>query len=620
MEPWKRSIRCAINDEFITPFPPQEKVATEIRLKMIHTAPVIRVVCHAILDGNSHYFPMREYQEGKKKVFTGSVPPSNERKWYFSFQIETSEGWFFATRKGILPFHPSLSIMWSIDTGLESDDWVPGSTFYQIFPDRFRNGNRTIGVRTDEYEFDGHRTKELSQDEIPPTYQDGWCLDFYNGDLKGIAQSIDHLLDMGITAVYLNPIFSAKTNHRYDCIDFFHVDEHLGGDEALAMLSKRLHEVGIRLMVDISINHSGVEHPWFKKAKEDPQSPEADFYYRDGAENFVFWEDVHTLPQLNYSSEKLRQIMYRGKDSVIRKFLRPPFSIDAWRFDVGTDTGRRGEDQFCHQIWREVRKAIKEESRQTYIIGEAWEDASSYIQGDQWDSAMNYFGSGRLLRRWYGQQDTYLMSNWGHSDESGRPLTGRELSDAIAQHLLSIPEQLVHRQFNLLDSHDTMRLHNHKRIFDWGLYEGIVMLLFVLPGVPNVYYGDEIGIDGTIESNEGARYPMRWDKRVWDQRFVDLYGRLGKMRKDSPLFAYGDWKTIWYDDTTVVFSRVYREEGLLMVLNRSDLAKTVSLDLQDMVISTIREWESEEEVPMDNGHFTWNVNPHKSHLFLFRTY
>jgi alpha-glucosidase len=617
MEPWIGSIRCSVTDEFIQPFPVQKGVATEVRLKMVHDAPVIRVVCHAVLDGKSYHFPTNQHVVGKRKIFVASVPPSNERIWYFSFQLETPQGWFFATRKGLLSFHPSIATMYGVDTELESDDWVPGSTFYQIFPDRFLGMNPDLGVRTGEYIFDGHHTRELSVDEVPPAYEDGWCLDFYNGDLKGIAQSIDHLLDMGITAVYLNPIFSAKTNHRYDCTDFFHVDEHLGGDLALAHLSEQLHNAGIRIIVDISINHSGIEHPWFKKAQKDPNSHEADFYYRDEAGNFIYWENVHTLPQLNYSSDRLRHIMYRGNDSVLRKFLRPPFSIDGWRFDVGTDTGRRGEDQFCHQIWKEVRSAIKEVNKQSYIIGEAWEDASVYIQGDQWDSAMNYFGSGRLLRRWYGQQDTYLMSNWGHSDETGRALTGKELSDAIAQHLLSIPEQLIPRQFNLIDSHDTMRLHNHKRIFDWNLYEGIVMLLFVLPGVPSVYYGDEIGLDGTIGSNEGARYPMQWNKRKWDQRFVDLYRRLGNLRKDSPLFAYGDWHTLWYDDTTVVFSRIYRSEGMIIMLNRSDSEKDISIDLRHLYITHMKEWKSKDTVPLHEGIFAWQVKERKSHLFLF---
>lgn len=617
MKTWIKSIRCTVNDEFINPFPVQKSKDTEVKLKMVSEAPVKTVVCHAVLNGNSCYFSMQGTIVGHYLEFATHIPPSNERKWYFSFQIETEDGWIFFTRRGVLSFHPLISAMFCIDTGLQSDEWVPGSTFYQIFPDRFRNGNKAIGVKTNEYTFDGHHTNALSENTNPPSYQEGWCLDFYNGDLDGIGQAIDHFLELGITAIYLNPIFSGKTNHRYDCTDFFHVDDHLGGDEALAELSKRLHDVGIRLMLDVSINHSGVEHPWFKRALKNPSAPEAEFYYRNESGDFVFWEGVHTLPQLNYSCTELRETMYRGSHAVLRKFLRQPFFIDAWRFDVGTDTGRNGEDQFCHQIWREVRTAIKEENPETYIIGEAWEDATSFIQGDQWDSAMNYFGSGRLLRRWYGQQETYLMSNWGHSDETGRPLTGKELSDAIAQHLEAIPDQLIPRQFNLIDSHDTMRLHNHGRIFDWDLYQGIVMLLYVLPGVPNIYYGDEVGLPGTIESNEGARYRMQWDKEKWDLRFFNLYKRLGALRKGSVLLAQGDWHTEWYDETTVIFSRVYRSDGLLIVLNRSLNKKLLSIDLHHLRIERIEDWESGDSLPLKDGILSWNVAPKKSHIFLF---
>ncbi len=426
MQTWLKSIRCAVNDEFISPFPVEKGKATTVKVKMDSEQSIKKVICHAVLDGNSHYFAMEAIQLGMQTLYTAVIPPAHEARWYFSFQIETTTGWYFATRRGVQTFHPSIQAEFCIDTDLQLDDWVPGSTFYQIFVDRFRNANPQLGVKTGEYTFDDHTTKALSVAEIPPSYQEGWCLDFYNGDLAGIAQSIDHFRELGVTALYLNPIFAAKTNHRYDCTDFFHVDEHLGGDEALIALREQLHAAGIALMLDISINHSGIEHPWFIEAKTNPGSPEADFYYRDENGNFVFWEDVHTLAQLNYSSASLRHTMYKGADSVLRKFLRPPFSIDAWRFDVGTDTGRYGTDQYCHEIWQEVRAAVKEERPHTYIIGEAWEDASSYLQGDQWDSAMNYVGSGRLLRRWYGQQDTYLMQNWGHSDEVGRPLTGKE--------------------------------------------------------------------------------------------------------------------------------------------------------------------------------------------------
>lgn len=614
---WKKSIRSGVTEEFIRPFPVVKNRATEVSVKMVVESPVTQVICHTVQDGKSHYYTMEGSVEGPFIVYRTMVSPSYESRWYFSFQIETEGQWVFADRRSVQGFHPGLSTQYCVDTGLMLDNWVPGSTFYQIFPDRFRSGNAELGVKTGEYQFDGHSTIALASDTIPPSYETAHCLDFYNGDLEGIAQSIDHFKQLGVTALYLNPIFSAKTNHRYDCTDFYHVDEHLGGDQTLAELSRRLHEAGIRLMLDISINHCGLEHPWFQEALEDPDSAMAKFFYKTENGEFVYWEQVKTLPQLNYGNSQVRDVMYRSESSAVQRFLQEPFSIDAWRFDVGSDTGRYKEDQLSHKIWQEVRTVVKERNPNAYIIGEEWEDASAYVQGDQWDSAMNYFGSARLLRRWCGQQDTYLMTQWGHSDEKGRPLTGNELSAAIDQHLSGIIDQLVPRQFNLIDSHDTMRFHNHESVFSWPLYEGIVMMLFVMPGVPSIYYGDEVGLSGTIESNEGARYPMQWDRQKWDMRFFSLYSRLGNLRKGNAVFEHGDWHTEWCDETTVVFSRVHRSNGLLMILNRGESERDVELSLEHRKIAYVEEWESGSRVPIQNGMLTWHLMPHKSSIMLF---
>ena len=618
---WKKSIRSGVVPEYLTPFPPVAGVSTTVAISIATHAPVVKIICHALLDGRSSYFPMHRAQQGQVfDRYEAHIHPPVQPCWKFSFQIETEQGWYFATRTGLQVYHPSEARMYSVDPSIEASSWVAGSTFYQIFPDRFRKGDPSIDIETHEYTFDGGTTRALNWDEEPLSYKEGRCLDFYNGDLKGIEEAIPHFKALGITALYLTPIFRAKTNHRYDCTDYFTVDEHLGGDEALIQLCKSLHKANIHVLLDVSINHTGIDHPWYKKALKDKNSTESEFYYRKGDGTFVFWQHVHTLPQLNYSNQALRDRMYRKSDSVVRKYLQEPYAIDGWRFDVGTDTGRHETDQFCHEIWQEVRVAIKKTNTDAYYIGEAWEDAAAYLQGDQWDSAMNYFGSGRLLRRWYGQQDTFLMANWGHSDESGRPLSGFALSEAIKQHLYAIPDQLVPLQFNLIDSHDTMRLHNHTRIFDWELYRGVVMLLYLLPGVPSVYYGDEVGLKGTIESNEGARYPMQWDETEWNQRFYDLYKRLGELRKTHAWAAYGDWQTEYIAHETVMFSRTYQGEGVFMVLNRGSTEQTIRVNVEHLGIKKIGEWESGQEPNWDNESLEIELGAKQSKMFLYTCY
>ncbi len=576
------------------------------------------LVCNVLADGRTHRYQMHRIPTNGTYFdrYEAIVQPPQVQPWRFYFELNTDEGFWFYTRYGLQVFHPSETKAFQVDSSLVLADWVPQSTFYQIFVDRFKKGSPELGVKDGEYTFDGHQTKELAFGDTPLEYPQGWCLDFYNGDLQGIIDAIPHFHALGVTALYLNPIFRARTNHRYDCTDFFHVDEHLGGDKALIALIEALHAVGMRLMLDVSINHTGIDHPWFINAMKNPMSEEAGFYYRNADGSFAYWAGVHTLPQLNYASGKLRELIWKDSDSVVRRYLKPPFGIDAWRFDVGTETGRNGEHQFCHEIWHEVCKAIKETNQKTYVIGEAWEDASSYIKGDQWDSAMNYFGSGRLLRRWYGQQDTYLMSSWGHSDESAKPLTGNELSDAIDQHLYSIPDQLVYQQFNLIDSHDTARLHNHHRIFDWELYRGVIMLLFILPGTPSVYYGDEIGLDGHMYNNEGARHSMEWDETKWNRRFFQLYRDLGLLRKNHPCLGYGGYRTLHADEETMVFVRSNRQEAVILVLNRAQTERSILINGTSLGINSVIDWIENSPLEVTDCKFTCKLAPKQSELYL----
>ena len=208
------------------------------------------------------------------------------------------------------------------------------------------------------------------------------------------------------------------------------------------------------------------------------------------------------------------------------------------------------------------------------------------------------------------------MSNWGHSDESAKPLTGNELSDAIDQHLHSIPDQLVYQQFNLIDSHDTARLHNHLRIFDWELYRGVVMLLYVLPGTPNLYYGDEVGLDGHIFTNEGARRSMEWDEGKCDHRFFQLYRDLGMLRKNHPCLGYGGYRTLYADEETLVFVRSNRQEAVVLVLNKAEAERSIIIDGTSLGIHSALNWNENSPAEVNDCTFTCSLAPRKSELYL----
>ena len=509
--------------------------------------------------------------------YSASAPVTSSDElfcYYFAF-IYHGKSWYFS-KKGITRSTPRRKDRFSLIPSLSAPAWVASSTCYQIFPDRFCSGNPGVGAKEGEYEFDGGVVSVHSFDEKPQPFSIARCLDFYNGDLKGIEDKIGYLKDLGIDTLYLNPVNASMTVHRYDAVDFFHVDEKLGGDEALISLIDKLHENGMRIIVDISINHTGIENPWFRKALEDRGAEEAGFYVFENGEP-CYWQGVRTLAQLNYSSGKLRDLIYRDHDSVLQRFIRPPFSQDGWRLDVAPEVGRSKDSQLTAGIWREVRNSLKAIRPDLYLVGEDWDDSSEYLQGDMWDGTMNYYGAGRAIRSWMGERDRFLTPGWGHDPEREAPWSGYEMADAIMDGVSSVPDQIAFFQMNLIDSHDTPRLHNNKAVMNKDLYFGCLMVLFMLPGMPSVYYGDEIGLEGEMGSVEGARYPMCWDESKWDKEIKAMYSQLSRIRK-LPFLAYSAFTAEAIDNDAFSIKRIGRDEALVAVVNRCPRRRSLSLD------------------------------------------
>ncbi len=262
----------------------------------------------------------------------------------------------------------------------------------------------------------------------------------------------------------------------------------------------------------------------------------------------------------------------------MRHFLKQPFDIDGWRFDVGNHTGNFDGDLLSHQVWRMCRAAIKDEKPDAYIVGEHWEDPSAYLQGDQWDSAMNYFASGRPLRRFMGGMDRFTSPDDGPHRIS-RPLAGSEVWAQMFQHFGRIPNQLVWAQFNLIDSHDIWRLHNNTTVYNENIYRGVIAAMFMLPGTMNIYYGDETGINGTVEDVEGCRYSMPWEKDQQNDSFMHLYTTLSRLKRNEPALHYGSLRCLFADEDTLALVRFTRKRAVISVLNKAKEPRTITLPL-----------------------------------------
>ena len=548
-----------------------EKV--KIRLRVEVDAPVERVFLRSYPDGEQAMTEMTpapdpvnlaENCRWWEVTFTVTMPQNPYR-----FLLLTPDGGWWYSAAGTTRFSPTDATDFKILAGFNQPDWVRSAVFYQIFPDRFADGDPSNNVQDGEYLIYGHPVIARKWGELPNTVRGFGGREFFGGDLQGITQKLDYLQELGITALYLTPIFTAPSNHKYDVADYREVDAHFGGNEALKDLRSALDRYGMRLMLDIVPNHSGKDNVWFTAALADPNSPTAGyFFFYQHPQEYESWFGTGTLPKLNYQSLALRDEMYAGENSIMRTWLRPPYRIDGWRVDVANMLGRQGESQLGHKVGRGMRKAVKQEDPQAYLLGEHFHDGTSHLQGDELDASMNYRGFSLPLLRWLCGFDTASPSR-PYADPHLLP--SEALADQWQAFLAAIPWQIAVQQFNLLGSHDTPRVltaaHNNL-----ALAKVAAAILMTFPGVPCIYYGDEIGMEGGPDPDN--RRTMIWEPEGWNSDMREFYRTLIKLRKELPVLQEGGFQLLYAEGETIAYQREMPGERLIVVARRGadDLA------------------------------------------------
>lgn len=265
----------------------------------------------------------------------------------------------------------------------------------------------------------------------------------------------------------------------------------------------------------------------------------------------------------------------------MKKFLLPPYSIDGWRLDVAPELGRTETDQLCKEVWREVKTSLRGVKDDLYLVGEDWNDATEYLEGDMWDATMNYFGSGRLLRSWMGEKDRFQCGGWGHSPGLEKySMDAYTLAEALKDTENASQDLSRFFRMNLFDSHDTPRLHNNTAIYNEDIYKGVVMALYMLPGMPNIYYGDEISIGGKLGSVEASRYPMVWDESMWNKGMLNTHKIMGALRKNNDDLAFASAYYIPLNKNILAIFRKGKEKGYLLLLNKNEEVQNIVLDNQ----------------------------------------
>lgn len=570
------SIHHCGSSRYVHPKSPRLGEVVTIRLRTAITAHIKQVLLRMVPDGEQQFAALQAVERGMggacqwwKVSWAINMPVTTYR-----FLIITDEGTYWYNASGLHSYTPTDFEDFKLLADFHSPAWLKEAVFYHIFPDRFADGDPSNNVRDGEWKYAGYPAKARSWGESPTTNSGAAMVEFFGGDLSGIKHHLDYLADLGVNALYLNPIFSALSNHRYDVIDYFSVDPHLGGNQALVDLRQAISQYGMHYILDIVPNHCGIMHPWFQAVIADPSAPSADYFtFRKYPDDYETWLGVRTLVKLNYRSAALREVMYLGKDAVFRHWLRPPYSADGWRIDVANMLARQGANQLGMEVGRGIRQVVKDENPQAYLMGESFFDATPQLQGDCWDGVMNYAGFVSPLRDWLGPARIYVpgQTRWVNTDA---PLTTQALVDSWTAFRAGIPWVVATQQYNLIGSHDTPRalslLGGHP-----DLFRTAVALLFTYPGIPSVYYGDEIGLGG----GHGlySRQSMNWDPATWDLDLHAYYKALIQIRRSAPALIDGGFQVVWMEADTLVFQRDAENQVILVVAQRGIASRPAGL-------------------------------------------
>ena len=436
--------------------------------------------------------------------------------------------------------------------------WVADAVFYQIFPDRF--------ARSDSITKPGN----LEAWEAPPTVHG-----YKGGDLVGIAERLDWLADLGVTALYLNPIFQSAANHRYHPHDFYRVDPLLGGDAAFDHLLAAVHDRGMRVVVDGVFNHASRGFFRFNDILENgAASPWIDWFeVHDAAANaydeskppgYAAWWGMHALPKLNTDNPEVREYLMGVAEHWIRR------GADGWRLDVPQEIKTEG-------FWEEFRARVRAINPDAYVVGEIWDPAPDWVNaGTRFDGVMNYPLTEAALR-FAGQGHLDAVVNSPVDLTLDAPLDAAGYRDAVSRLLEAYGEDALRGHLNLLGSHDTPRALSMLGE-DRAAMTLAAVLLLTFPGAPCIYYGDEIGMKGSHDPGSRGAFP--WDDPAsWDHELLETFRSLTALRHRESALRHGSYRHLGAADDAYAFLREGEGTRVLVAVNAGEQAVTLGLEV-----------------------------------------
>jgi alpha-glucosidase len=480
-------------------------------------------------------------------------------KMNYRFYIKLANGnVLWCNTQGLFELNPPDVLDFRINTFASAPTWGRKAIMYQIFPDRFARSAKA----------DGHKTPKWA---IAKNWDDevigqgpGTSEQFFGGDLWGVIEHLDHLKSLGVNLIYLTPIFPAQSNHRYDASSFHEVDPLLGGDEAFIALIEAAHKRGMKVMGDLTSNHSGIGHEWFRAAYKKPNAPESDFYYfSEKNTKYDSWFGVRSLPKFNWKSKELRKRFIQGSKSVVAKWLKAPFNMDGWRIDVANMTGRIRDEDMYLEVAQVIRQTMVDVNPNTLMLGEYTGDAAYEVQGDGWQGAMTYSNFTKPVWRWFYNKNAkgdpgFMM--WDGNYQAN----GVDLVTSYNQFIGGFPWHVRIHNMNPLDTHDIPRF---KTFAIKGAQKVAAAMQFTFPGIPVIWAGDEFGLDGF--NGEKSRTPLPWNnEREHDRSMLPVYQELAKIRKQNPALNEGSMRFVYASAEAIVYVREDAKQAVVVCVTR----------------------------------------------------
>ena len=642
----KRAVFSDETENYRTPAEPEAGDTVNIRIR---TKKNNVDFVYLVYDDVKHPMGWIESKDGFDYYGT-DVKLGNETIRYY-FEIISGKIHCYYTQVGVtreIDEHYCFGIV----PGFKTPDWAKGAVMYQIFVDRFNNGDPTNDVVTGEYTYIDEHVKKVEDWNRPPQAMD--VRDFYGGDLQGVMDKLDYLKDLGVDVIYFNPLFVSPSNHKYDSQDYDYIDPHYGkivkdGGEILAegdkenahatkyiervtdkvnleasnaffvCLVEEIHKRGMKVILDGVFNHCGSFNKWLdreqiyenqigyeKGAYVSADSPYRTFFRFHNEYSWPYnpfydgWWGHDTLPKLNYEESPR---LYEYIMNIAKKWVSPPYNVDGWRLDVAADLGHSNE--YNHQFWREFRKNVKEANPDALILAEHYGEAKPWLEGDQWDTVMNYDA--------FMEPVTWFLTGMEkHSDEYNEGMLGNSdcFIGSMKYHMSSFYAPSLMTAMNELSNHDHSRFltrTNHKvgrvenlgsRAAEEGINKAVfreaVVIQMTWPGAPTIYYGDEAGVCGWTDPDSRRTFP--WGKE--DYELTEFHRYLEGIRNQNRAFRTGAFKWLMAENGVIAYGRFNETQRGVVVVNSESYAQKIRVPVWEAEVAgdgMVRVMETERD-------------------------